>query len=156
MTRQGYNQLCAEFDEIWNVVRPEVVRRVADAAAEGDRSENAEYIYGRKRMREIDARVRYLSELLDQPLVIDIETLSGDRVAFGSTVDLMDESGMESTWMIVGEAEARPELGTISYRAPIAQALLGRSVGEEVTVRLPQGTVTYEVLAVRFIAPPQA
>lgn len=151
MTRKGYLELQQEFDQLWNVTRPDVVRRVADAAAEGDRSENAEYIYGRKRMREIDARVRYLSQLLDQPIVIDIEKLSGDRVAFGATVDLWAEDGQRVSWMIVGEAEARPERGTISYRSPIAQALLGKSVGDEVSVRLPDGSATYEIAGVRFV-----
>lgn len=146
LTRRGYERLSAEYRHLRDVQRPAVVQRVAEAAAEGDRSENAEYIYGRKKMREIDGRLRRLARLLDNARVVDIDRLSGDRVAFGATVLVEEEHGKRRRWTLVGEGEAFPREGTISVTSPVARALLGRTVGEVVDVDLPDGETELEIL----------
>ncbi len=150
LTPAGYQKLHEEHAHLWKKVRPEVVKRIADAAAEGDRSENAEYIYGKKRLRELDSRIRYLSSLLDNARVVDPESLAGDTVRFGATVELVDEADLSVTWTIVGVGEADPALGTISLKSPLAMALLGKGIGEEVAVQLPDGKAWYEIENVYF------
>lgn len=155
LTRRGYEKLLAEHEELSKVERPKVVKGVADAAAEGDRSENAEYIYGKKRLREIDKRLAYLSGLLKDVKVVDPTQLSGDRVIFGATVTIEDEEGRQKTWSIVGEGEADTREGTISYRSPMARALLGKQIGDCVTVERPAGDMDVEILGIRFVEPGQ-
>lgn len=156
LTRQGHARLAAEYDELFRVKRPIIVQRIADAAAEGDRSENAEYIYGRKKLRELDGRLRYLSKLMKDARLVDPDSLEGNRVVFGSTVVVEDEDGRRFTWQLVGEGEADPREGTISYRSPVGRALLDRRVGDEVEVELPAGEVCYEILELRFGIPASA
>ena len=155
LTRRGYEKLLAEHEELSKVERPRVVKGVADAAAEGDRSENAEYIYGKKRLREIDKRLGYLSGLLKDVKVIDPAQLRGDRVIFGATVTIEDEEGRKKTWSIVGEGEADTREGTISYRSPMARALLGKQAGDWVTVERPAGDMDVEILEIQFVEPGQ-
>src|SRR5690606_5907227 len=119
LTREGAKQLAAELDRLATVERPRVVQEVADAAAQGDRSENAEYIYGKKRLREIDRRIRFITKRLDSAVVVDA-TQHAD-VRFGANVVVRDEDGKESRYKIVGPDEADPGKGTISFRSPLGQ-----------------------------------
>lgn len=150
ITRAGHDRLKAELDELWRVRRPEVVKALAAAAAEGDRSENAEYIYGRKRLRELDKRLSYLARLLKNPEVIDVTTLKGDRVVFGSTVIIEDEDGNVKEYTIVGEGESDMKTGRISADAPVAKALLGKKVGDAVTIERPAGEIEVEIVGLKF------
>jgi transcription elongation factor GreB len=150
MTRAGFQRLAAEHDELLLVERPKVVLGVQTAAAEGDRSENAEYIYGKKRLREIDRRLRYLSGLLKDVTLVDPEKFTGDRVAFGSTVVVRDEEGAEKRYTLVGEGESDHVEGGISLKAPMAAALIGKRVGDFVVVRRPAGEVELEIVGLFF------
>ena len=146
LTVVGHKKLQAEFDFYWKVLRPQTVQRVADAAAEGDRSENAEYIYGRKKLREIDKRLQYLGKLLDAPKVVDPTYMGSERIGFGATVTLKDDSGTIKRWTIVGEGESDPASGTISDASPVAKALAGKTKGDFVEVELPESEIEYEVV----------
>lgn len=150
ITRAGYQKLAAEHDELLLVERPKVVQGIQIAAAEGDRSENAEYIYGRKRLRELDKRLRYLSGLLKDVRLVDPERLSGDKVCFGSTVKVLDETGKEKTYTIVGEGEADYKTSSISHLSPVAKALHGKRVGDIVLVHTPSGEVELEIVELYF------
>jgi transcription elongation factor GreB len=150
LTREGHEILLAEHDELSRKERPRVVQGVADAAAEGDRSENAEYIYGKKRLREIDKRLQYLGKLLKNPLVVDPSSLRGDTVQFGATVVIEDEDGNEKTYTIVGEGESDLKGGKISDQAPVARALLGKKVGEFVVIERPAGEIEVEIVGLMF------
>jgi transcription elongation factor GreB len=154
LTQSGHEKLSEEHHQLWSVVRPEVVQRISDAAAEGDRSENAEYIYGKKRLRELDSRIRYLASLMEDATVVEPVQMNSDRVQFGATVELENEDGDIRTWMIVGEGEANPKIGTISYRAPIAQAMLGKTVGDEVVAKLPERTDYFDIVGLRYVNDP--
>ncbi len=138
-TPEGFAKLKAEYESLGGVERPRVVQGVADAAAEGDRSENAEYIYGKKRLREIDRRMRFLRKILEAAMVIDPSIDRGDTVYFGATVILESESGEEFTYQLVGEHETDAERGRISYRSPIGTALLRKTEGDEISVVTPGG-----------------
>lgn len=150
MTLTGFRALNKEHDELLRVERPKVVQGVSNAAAEGDRSENAEYIYGRKRLRELDKRLAYLSTLLGDVEIIDPTTLQGVRVCFGATVVLEEDNGKRARWQIVGEGESDTAQGTISWKSPVARALLGKTVGEVVSVERPAGEVEIEILELWF------
>lgn len=150
LTRRGYQRLAEEHRHLLEDVRPKVVEGVATAAAEGDRSENAEYIYGRKRMREIDKRLRYLTGLLKDVQIVDPENIRSDRVEFGASVTVVDEEGEEVTWTIVGMGEADVAERTISAASPLAKALLNKRVGDVVTFRRPKGEVELEITAIQF------
>jgi transcription elongation factor GreB len=123
---------------------------VSEAAAQGDRSENAEYIYGKKRLREIDRRVRYLQKRLGAITVVERAPDDPTRIFFGAWVRLEDEAGNESEYRIVGSDETDPHRGYISIDAPLARALLKKTVDDEVTVKLPKGEATFTILAVRY------
>lgn len=138
----------AEEKAIWQR-RKVVTAALSAAAAEGDRSENAEYIYRKKELREIDRRIRYLQKRLPDLKVID-RTGDGNKVYFGATVELADDTGEESTVRIVGADEIDPKLRHISIDSPVARALLGKSIDDAITLELPTGAITYEILAVRY------
>ena len=127
-----------------------MTQEVADAAAQGDRSENAEYIYGKKRLREIDARVRFLSKRLDELTVVRDTPAADGKVYFGAWVRLEDDAGEELAYRIVGPDEFDVEAGKISIDSPVGRALLGREEGDEVVVRRPRGNAVYTVLEVRY------
>jgi transcription elongation factor GreB len=150
ITPEGYRRLEAEAARLWKVERPRVTQEVSDAAAQGDRSENAEYIYGKKRLREIDRRIRYLSKLLDRLTVVAPDPSQEGRVFFGATVTVEDEAGKQSTYTIVGPDEIDLNAGRISTESPVAKALLGKRTGDEVTVRRPKGEVDLEIVAIRY------
>jgi transcription elongation factor GreB len=150
ITPEGAKRLRSELDQLWTVERPRVTQEVADAAAQGDRSENAEYIYGKRRLREIDRRVRFLSKRLDDVVVVNEPPSDASRVFFGAWVTLEDDDGHEVTYRIVGPDESDLDRGFISMEAPVAKALLGKRDGDEVTVRRPKGDITYTIMAIRY------
>ena len=150
VTPQGHARLKAELDELWRVRRPEVVRALAAAAAEGDRSENAEYTYRKKQLGEIDRRVRYLGKRLEQLRVVDGVPSDRNAVYFGGWVSVEDDDGVENTWRIVGPDETDAARGWISVDSPLARGALGKRVGDEFEARLPDGVATFAILAVRY------
>ena len=149
-TAEGARRLREELDYLWRVHRPQVTRAVAEAAAQGDRSENAEYIYGKKQLREIDRRVRFLRKRLDGLVVVSRPPDDRSRVFFGAWVMLEDDEGHESELRIVGPDEFDPARRYISMDSPLARALLGRRCDDEVTVQVPGGERTYVVVGVRY------
>jgi transcription elongation factor GreB len=152
ITPAGYKKLTEEMEYLLKHERPRVVQEVADAAAQGDRSENAEYIYGKKRLREIDRRLNFLSSRLKNVQVVDPSIPRGERAYFGATVDLEDEEGNTVTWQIVGVDETDPSNGRISWRSPLGRALLGKRADDVVTFQKPGGaSVEYVVVAVRYV-----
>jgi len=152
ITPEGRQRLQDEFDQLWHVKRPQVTQAVSEAAAQGDRSENAEYIYGKKQLREIDSRLRFLTKRLEKVVVVD--RLPGDleRVFFGAWVTLEDEQGDRNEYRIVGPDEFDMHPAYISMDSPTAKALIKKQVGDEVEVQAPVGSVYYEVVAVRYEA----
>jgi len=150
ITPDGAKKLRAELDQLWSVERPRVTQEVADAAAQGDRSENAEYIYGKRRLREIDRRVRFLSKRLDDVTVVSEPPSDPSRVFFGAWVELEDDEGERVTYRIVGPDESNVERGWISMEAPVAKALMGKRRDDDVIVRRPKGEITYTVIAIRY------
>ena len=151
VTPEGYARLKAEYDQLWTVRRPEVVRALTAAAAEGDRSENAEYHYRKKELREIDRRVRYLQRRIPELKVPESKPTNLARVYFGAEVELADEAGEGRCYRIVGPDETDAAHGRISIDSPLARALLNHEVGDVVLARLPGGAVEYEILAVRYL-----
>jgi transcription elongation factor GreB len=153
ITPQGHARLKAELDELWRVRRPEVVKALSAAAAEGDRSENAEYTYRKKQLGEIDRRVRYLSKRLEALRVVDAAPADREAVFFGAQVELEDvASGELSRYRIVGPDETDAKLGWISIDAPLARVLLKKRVDDEVRVELPGGIVHFAIVDVSYPA----
>lgn len=149
-TAEGARRLRAELDELWLVERPAVTRAVAEAAAMGDRSENAEYIYGKRRLREIDRRVRHLRQRLDGLRVVDAPPADRSRAYFGAWVTIEDAQGRSRRHRIVGPDEFDREPGYLSMDAPLGRALLGRRVGDEFEVQLPGGPFSACVTAIEY------
>jgi transcription elongation factor GreB len=151
ITPAGYRRLQEELARLWKEERPPVVTTVAWAAANGDRSENGDYIYGKKRLREIDRRIRYLSKSLDRAVVVDNAGKAHDRVRFGATVTfLFEETGEEREVTIVGVDELDGGDGRVSWRSPLARALLTAKVGDTVTLRAPRGPERLEIVDLRY------
>jgi transcription elongation factor GreB len=150
ITPEGYARLKDEYHQLFNVRRPEVVRALSAAAAEGDRSENAEYIYRKKELREIDRRVRYLQLRIPDLKVVDSTPADGKRVFFGAWVEIADDKGDLKTYRVVGPDEADATQGLISVDSPLARALLKRAAGEVVTAELPGGAAEIEIVRVRY------
>jgi transcription elongation factor GreB len=150
ITPGGYRQLQDELARLWKVERPQMVTTVAWAAGNGDRSENGDYIYGKKKLREIDRRIRYLSKSLDRAVVVDNSGKTHERVYFGATVTVLYETGDEREVTIVGVDELDTGDARVSWRSPLARALLKAKVGDTVTVRAPRGPERLEIVAVRY------
>ena len=150
ITPQGDKALKKELKELWQLRRRDVVPALSAAAAEGDRSENAEYIYRKKQLGEIDRRIRYLSKRLDEVEVIDRIPQQQDRVFFGAFVTLEDGAGTVVRYRIVGADETDPVLGYISVDSPMARALLGKRVEDEITVVLPEKEASFQVLKITY------
>jgi transcription elongation factor GreB len=150
LTPEGAKKLQAELSQLLNVDRAKVVQEVAEAAAQGDRSENAEYIYGKKKLREIDRRIRFITKRLDAAVVVKQEG-SHDEVRFGATVDVEDENGKKSSYLILGPDEASPTNGSISFQSPLGRALMKRKVGDVVSVVRPAGEIEIEIKAIRYL-----
>lgn len=153
LTKEGQKILAEEHFQLAKKERPKVVDGIATAAAEGDRSENAEYIYGKKRLRELDKRIRYLNSILKDAQIIDPNTLSGEKVCFGATVTLLDENGERKKWTIVGEGETDFGSGKISWKSPVAKAIFGKRVGDVVTAKRPMGEIDLEIIELSFGCP---
>lgn len=153
ITPAGAARLKQELDELWRVERPRVTQAVSEAAAQGDRSENAEYTYGKRRLREIDRRVRFLRKRLDGMTVVDKPPSDRRRVFFGAWVKLEDENGRESSHRIVGPDEFDMAEGYISMDAPLARTMMRRALDEEFTVELPGGSRRYVIVAIRYEDP---
>jgi transcription elongation factor GreB len=150
ITPGGYRRLQDELTRLWKVERPPMVATVAWAAGNGDRSENGDYIYGKKKLREIDRRIRYLSKTLDSALVVDNAGKTHDRVRFGATVTIANEAGDERDVTIVGVDELDAGDARVSWRSPLARALLTAKVGDTVTLQAPRGPQRLEIVAVRY------
>ena len=148
ITTEGFKKLQEEYHLLHSVERPKLVETVAWAASNGDRSENADYIYGKRRLREIDSRMRFLNSRLEAAVVVDPQSISTQTVVFGCSVKLEDEDGQITSYQIVGEDESQPEVGRISWTSPIAKAVLGKRVGDEAKVQRPVGEIIYTVLAI--------
>jgi len=152
ITRHGAERLHAELLRLLNEERPKVTAEVAAAAAQGDRSENAEYIYGKKRLREIDRRIHFLQRRLDTcTVVVPAEQTDASRIYFGATVALEDEDGNRTTYQIVGADEIDAKGGRISVDSPLGTALLGKRKGDSVLVRRPRGDVEVTILDIRYL-----
>lgn len=149
MTRAGYDRLTAELDRLKRVDRPAIARAIAEARAHGDLSENAEYHAAREKQSFIEGRIAELEGKVSAAEVID-PPQGGDRITFGSTVRLADDTGKEHRYWIVGSDEADPAAGRISILSPLARTLIGKRVGETVTARLPGGTRTFKILEANF------
>jgi transcription elongation factor GreB len=150
ITPEGKQRLIEEVDNLWKKRRPEVTKALAAAAAEGDRSENAEYIYRKKELREIDARIRYLRKRLDGIIVVDRIPDDQDKVFFGAWVRLEDNAGKEYVYRIVGPDEFDPSQGWISMDSPMGRALLGKSLDDEFALELPEGETGYVITEVSY------
>lgn len=150
LTAEGESRLRQELEQLWRIERPEVTRQVSDAAALGDRSENAEYIYGKKRLREIDRRVRYLRKRLEACTVVKSLPADTRKAYFGAWVTLEDEHGSEQRFRIVGPDEVGDAPGYISMDAPLGRALLGKSVDDEISINSPSGRVCYWLVSVDY------
>ena len=150
ITPAGERRLRAELETLWRVERPRVTAAVAAAAAQGDRSENAEYTYGKRRLREIDARVRHLRKRLEGMVIVDQPPSDRKRVFFGASVTLEDASGETRHYRIIGPDEFDHEPGGISMDAPLARALLGKSLHAEISVTLPGGEQEFTIVAIGY------
>lgn len=150
ITPKGHLRLVTELEQLLKIERPEVTRLVQWAASNGDRSENADYLYGKRRLREIDRRIRFLNQRLDAAVVVDPSQIKSTKVQFGATVKVEDEDGILKMFTIVGVDEVDTAKNRISWQSPIGRALLGKSVGEEVLVRVPSGEITYSVTNILY------
>ena len=150
ITPEGEQTLREELHQLWKVERPEVTNVVHEAAKNGDRSENGDYIYGKRRLREIDSRVRFLNKRLDELEVVDRAPADKSKVRFGAWVTLEDEDGTEQRWRIVGPDEFDVSAGKLSMDSPMARAILGKGLDDEVVVRSPSGEQVYYVTDIAY------
>jgi transcription elongation factor GreB len=150
ITPEGHKTLSEELTYLWKVKRPQVTQAVAEAAAMGDRSENAEYIYGKKQLREIDARMRFLQKRLSELKVVDREPEDTSRVFFGAWIELEDDDGKDYKYRIVGCDEFDPGKDYISIDSPMARAVIGKTEGDEVVLNRPSGTAVFVLTSVCY------
>jgi transcription elongation factor GreB len=150
ITLEGAKRLQEELGRLRSKERPKVVQEVSDAAAQGDRSENAEYIYGKRRLREIDRRMHFLTRRLEKAVIVEPRKDSAGKIFFGATVEIEDEDCVKATYQIVGEDEIDLDLGRISWRSPLGRALLGKKEDDTIVFRKPSGEIELTILAVRY------
>lgn len=150
ITPEGLDRLRSEYSTLINGERPKVVETVTWAASNGDRSENADYQYGKKRLREIDRRLHFLQKRMEAAEIINPKELKSERIIFGATVTFENEDGARKIYQIVGEDEFNIDLGKISWKSPIAKALLGKKLDDEVKIQKPSGEETVVILKVEF------
>ncbi|WP_439133469.1 transcription elongation factor GreB [Pseudomaricurvus sp.] len=150
ITPQGAQRLQEELTQLWKVERPQVTDVVHEAAKNGDRSENGDYIYGKRRLREIDSRVRFLTKRLDELTVVDRIPDDREKVFFGAYVTLADDNGDEITYQIVGPDEFNVKEGKLSMDAPLARQLLGKRLDDEIVLRLPEGEQRYDLVDIHY------
>jgi transcription elongation factor GreB len=153
LTPEGAKKLTEELQKLASVERPRVVSEVSDAAAQGDRSENAEYIYGKKRLREIDRRIRFIQKRLDAAVVVRPGEVQHGEVRFGAFVEVRHEDGKASRYCIVGPDEADPGARKISFQSPLGKSLMKRKVGDIVVVERPAGAIELEIVAITYEEP---
>ena len=153
ITPQGFRRLADEHGRIWSELRPRIVAEVEAAAALGDRSENAEYIYGKRKLRELDRRLRFLSTLLDDLTVVEPQPHPSGKAYFGAWVTVEGDDGAERVYRLVGPDETDGAAGAISVEAPLGRALLGKSEGDVARVQRPSGAAEVTVLQVSWSAP---
>jgi len=151
ITPEGEKALREELHHLWKVERPTVTSVVHEAAKNGDRSENGDYIYGKRRLREIDSRVRFLNKRLDELEVVDRPPSDISRIFFGAVVALEDEQGEEHQWRIVGPDEFNLAKGKLSVDSPMARALLGKTLDDEVDVKSPSGNHSYVITGINYL-----
>jgi len=147
----GFERYRKELNHLVKVERPEMTKTVAWAASLGDRSENADYKYGKKKLREIDKRIRFLTSRIEDAVVVNPEEISSLKVQFSATVTTEDESGVEKKYSIVGVDETNPSKGLISWKSPIGRSLIGKEEGDEIQVRTPNGLLELEIIKVEYI-----
>lgn len=155
MTPSGAEQMRAELKDLLYVKRPDTVRRVSDAAAEGDRSENAEYIYGKRHLRKMDSRIHFLTKRIENAEIVDPAAQGANaagRVLFGATVTVEDEEGEEAVYCIVGIDEYNGAKGLVSWKSPIGMALMRKEVGDVTIVKTPSGPKELEVMSIEYKA----
>lgn len=150
ITPKGFHKLSDELSELLKIERPKICEIVKWAASLGDRSENADYIYGKKRLREIDKRINFLSSRIDDAQIVDPKSITSNKVQFGATVLYQDEEGNNKTVSIVGVDEIDPAHNKLSWKAPICQSLIGKMVGDFVVVKRPSGEIEVEILAIEY------
>ncbi len=150
ITRAGWDRLDQELKFLWKEERPRITRSVSEAAALGDRSENAEYIYGKKRLREIDRRVRFLVKRTEELTIVYPDPQQEGKVFFGAWVTLVNEADEEVTYRLVGPDEWDVKRGEISIDSPMARALLGKAIDDEVVVQTPEGERVFDIIAIRY------
>jgi transcription elongation factor GreB len=150
ITPKGHKRLMDELQNLLRIERPEVTRLVQWAASNGDRSENADYIYGKRRLREIDRRIRFLSQRLDASLVVDPALINSEKIQFGATVTIIDQDGHQKEITIVGVDEVDTSQNHLSWQSPVGRALLGKAQGDEVIVQVPTGETSYEVVSILY------
>ena len=150
LTREGAEAMRAEYQRLFKDERPKLVETIAWAASNGDRSENADYIYGKRRLREIDRRLKFLIDRLDDAEVVNVAEVKSDKIVFGAYVDLEDENEKTVSYQIVGVDEVNVELGKISWNSPLGKALLGKQVDDEVVFQTPKGEKVYLVLKITY------
>ena len=150
ITPQGFKKLQAEFTQLFHDERPKLVETVAWAAGNGDRSENGDYIYGKRRLREIDKRLKFLRDRIESAKVVDPKDVKSDKVVFGATVTIRDEDGLHKTYQIVGEDEIEPGANKISWKSPMAKALLNKALGDEIEIHRPVGLLIAEITEIIY------
>jgi transcription elongation factor GreB len=151
ITPQGLKKLQDEFKELFYNERPKLVETVAWAAGNGDRSENGDYIYGKRRLREIDSRLKFLRDRIEAAQVVNPAEIKSQSVVFGATVTILDEDDNQKTYTIVGEDEIEPDKNRISWKSPLAKALIGKKVGDEVEIKRPAGLLAAEITEIQFL-----
>ena len=139
VTPEGFDKLKEEYNQLFHGERPKLVEVIAWAASNGDRSENADYIYGKRRLREIDRRLKFLGDQIDKAEVVNPKEIKSDKVVFGATVTYSDEDGHRFTYQIVGEDEFDVKIGKISWKSPVAKQLLGKKIDDEIVLKKPSG-----------------
>lgn len=150
ITPKGHQKLLDELNQLLRIERPEVTKLVQWAASNGDRSENADYLYGKRRLREIDRRIRFLTSRLDTAVVVDPMTITATKVQFGAEVEVVDEEGCKKVFTIVGVDEVDTARGHISWQSPIGRSLLGKGPGDEVLIKIPAGETVYEIVTIKY------
>ena len=150
ITRPGWDRLDKELKFLWKDERPKITRSVSEAAAQGDRSENAEYIYGKRRLREIDRRVRFLVKRTEELNIVYYDPQQEGRIFFGAWVTLINEDDKEVTYRLVGPDEWDVKRGEISIDSPMARALLGKLVDDEIVVQTPEGERVFDVIKIFY------
>lgn len=150
ITPEGFKKLQEEFRQLFHEERPKLVETVAWAAGNGDRSENGDYIYGKRRLREIDKRLKFLRDRIENAQVVDPATVVSEKVVFGARVEISDEDGEKRSYQIVGEDEIEPGANKISWKSPMAKALLGKEVGDEIEINRPAGVLIAEIVSISY------